>query len=312
LLDFGPVTHWNLLAVLVADLLFGRAAQLCVNVHMATGKSGRQSTVTVIVGACRLAAIAVAALAYSKLTLTIWVWWYLGSSILGALMCVGSAIRHYGWPEWRWMPGTLRDGFSFSAENAVQSALKDLDKPIVLQLLGATAAGEYATAFRVIDTLVMPLYALAYATYGKMFRKAAESVGECLAYSLKLLPLALAVGTAVGLGALLCAGLLPFIFGKAYQELPWMVRLLSPMPVLIGAFMIGGDALSATGRQTTRLIVVSLSLSVTLLLYPWAIRLAGVEGAMLIRLVGGTITAVLVWALLPWANPLWRRSQAGR
>ena len=306
--DFGPVTGIHLLAVLVADLIFGRISSLCVNIHMATGHSKRQSSVAVIGGAFRLAAITAAALLHAHLTLTIWVWWYLGGSILATVLSFGQVIAQHGWPRWRWMPRTLRDGFTFCAETAVQSALKDLDKPFVLQLLGASAAGHYATAFRVIETLVMPLYALAYATYGKMFRKAAHSLGSCIAYAIKLLWLALAMGIAVGVGAMVGAGLLPFIFGAAYAELPGLVRLLSPMPLLLGVFMMGADALSACHRQWLRLLVVTLSLAGTLLLFPWAIRVGGLAGAAEIRLAGSLITALAVWALLPWSAGGWRRS----
>jgi len=309
LVNFGPVVGRYLIAVLIADLLFGRMASLCVNIHMATGNSRRQSSVTVITGTTRLVAIALAAVTNDKLTLTIWVWWYLASSALGAAICLGQVVREHGWPHWRWMGASLREGFTFSAETAVQSALKDLDKPIVLQLLGATAAGHYATAFRVTDTLVMPLYALAYATYGKMFRKAAVSVAECLAYALKLLPLALAMGAAVGVGALVGAGLLPLVFGRAYYELPWLVLMLSPMPILLGVFMLGADALSATGHQSKRLLLVSVSLAATLLALPWAIEQAGLVGAVLVRLGASLVTAGAVWMLLPWSDHSWRQGE---
>jgi O-antigen/teichoic acid export membrane protein len=172
----------------------------------------------------------------------------------------------------------------------------------VLQVLGASAAGHYATAFRVVDTLVMPLYALAYATYGKMFQKAAISLGECLAYSLKLLPLSLAMGGAVGVAALLGAGVLPLVFGQAYAELPWLVRLLAPMPVLLGAYMIAGDAMSATGRQMLRLVIVSVTLVASLLVLPWAMRMAGLEGAVLVRLASALLSTLAVWTLLPWGR----------
>ncbi len=309
LLDFGPMVGVHLLMVLAADLLFGRAALLCVNVHMATGRSTRQSSVTVIVGTCRLIAIALASLIYSHLTLTVWAWWYLASTIIAAVICLRGAISDYGWPRWCWMPGTLRDGFAFSAESAVQSALKDLDKLIVLQVLGATVAGYYATAFRVIDTLVMPLYALAYATYGKMFRKAASSFGECLEYALKLLPLTLALGAVAGVAALVGAGLLPLIFGEAYKELPWMVRLFAPMPALLGAYMVGSDAMSACDGQYMRLAIVTVTLGVVLLLAPWALRFAGLEGMILLRLAGATVGVVVVWLLLPWSHRAARRDE---
>lgn len=306
LFDFGPMQGVYLVVILVSDLIFGRLAQLCINIHMAVGRSTRQSSVTVIIGACRLAAIAtasgVAVFHHHSLTLTAWAWWYLGASVLAAIICMGGAIRHYGWPRWRWMSGIWREGFSFSAENAVQSALKDLDKPIVLEILGASAAGNYATAFRIVETLVMPLYALAYATYGKMFQKAAISVSECLAYTLKLLPLSLAMGCSVGVAALLGAAALPLIFGEAYEGLPWLVRLLAPMPALLGAYMIAGDAMSAIGRQTLRLAIVSVTLVASLLILPWAMHMAGLQGAALVRLGSASVSTAAVWFLLPWGR----------
>lgn len=306
LFDFGPMQGIYLVVVLASDLIFGRIAQLCINIHMAVGKSARQSSVTVIIGACRLAAIAAASglaiLHGQPLTLTSWSWWYLGASIAAAAICMGGAVRNYGWPRWRWMPGIWREGFSFSAEAAVQAALKDLDKPIVLEILGASAAGQYATAFRIIETLVMPLYALAYATYGKMFQKASVSVRECLAYTLKLLPLCLVMGAVVGAAALIGAGLLPLIFGGAYADLPWLVRLLSPMPALLGAYMIAGDAMSAIGRQGVRLVIVSLTLIGSLLVMPWAMETAGLEGALLVRLGSACLSMVAVLSLLPWGR----------
>ena len=132
-------------------------------------------------------------------------------------------------------------------------------------------------------------------------------MADCLAYALKLLPLALAMGAAVGVGALVGAGLLPLVFGQAYHELPWLVRMLSPMPILLGVFMLGADALSATGYQSKRLLLVSLSLAATLLAMPWAIEHAGLVGAVLVRLGASLVTAGAVWLLLPWSDLSWRQ-----
>ena len=309
-LEFGTLGLVPLAAVVVSDVVFGRYASLCVNIYMARGWASRQSSISVIVGACKLVAMALACIRYDKVTLSVWAWWYLGANVWSAAICLRVATRDYGWPRWRWIPGTLRLGFAFSAENAMQSAIKDLDKLIVLQILGPTAAGYYATAFRIIDTLIMPLYALAYATYSRMFRLAADSTHACVAYGLKLLPISVAIGGAVGIGALVGAGVLPLVFGSAYGEVSWMVRLLAPMPALMGAFMIGADILSAIGRQEIRLGIVSVSLVISLVLCRWVVGFAGLEGAFLIRLGVAATTTLAIWAMIRECGQAQRRHTA--
>jgi O-antigen/teichoic acid export membrane protein len=298
LMDFGSLSVAALGAVVLSDVLFGRYASLCVNIHMATARASRQSAVSVITGMCRLVAMGLACLVNKHLTLSVWAWWYLTSTILSAFICFSIVVRHHGWPRFRFVPGTLRLGFAFSAENAVQSAMKDLDKLIVLQILGPLAAGYYATAFRIVDTLLIPIYALAFATYGRMFKKAAESRSACIAYGAKLLPLALALGSVVGGCALIGAGLLPIIFGSAYADLPWMVRLLTPMPAIMGAFLIGADVLSAIGKQEARLAVVALSLAAMLASCWWSVMIFGLDGAIIARIIVAFVTTVVVWTLV--------------
>jgi O-antigen/teichoic acid export membrane protein len=298
MLEIGQVGLAPLALVLVSDLLLARYANMCIAVYMATNEAARQSTVTVAIGAFRLGAIALAGLLPGELTLAGWAWWYAAASVLAALFCLGLAIRDHGAPQWRWMRGLLGDGLTFSAESALQASVKDLDKPIVLEAAGAAAAGHYAAAFRIIDTLAMPIRALGYAIYARLFRLAAEDRAACVNYGLKLLPVGFGIGAAGGIGTLAFAWMLPWIFGAEYAELPWLVRLISPMPALFGAYIIGADVLSAIGRQSVRLGVVVASLAATLLLCWLAVPAYGLAGAALARLAVQAATAALVWVLV--------------
>lgn len=297
LIQAGRIGAGALALVLVADLWLGRWANLAIAIYMAAGRSARQSAVTVIPGALRLGAILLAGLLHAPLTIGAWAAWYAAASALSALVCLGLVVRDHGWPRWGWIPGLWGDGLAFAAEGALQASVKDLDKPIVLQFLGAEAAGLYAAAFRIVDVLALPIRALGYALYARMFRLAAEDPAECHRLARRSLGLAVALGAAGGAGLLLFAWMLPLVFGAAYAELPWLVRLLAPMPALFGAFVIGADLLTAVGRQSHRLGVVVASLALTLgtcwLLTP----LLGLEGAILARLGVQALTAALVWAL---------------
>ncbi|MCQ4161108.1 oligosaccharide flippase family protein [Roseomonas sp. GC11] len=293
LAEIGRIGTGPLLAVLLADLLCGRYANLCTVVAIATGQAGRQSQATVLVGALRLAAIALAGLLPGGLSIAAWAWWYLGASTLAALGCLALVVRDHGWPIPTWINGHWREGTAFAAEAALQASVADLDKPIVLQLAGPTEAGLYAATFRIIGTLYLPLRALGYAFYGRLFRR---PEAERPAYGLRMLPAGLGIGLAAALGVLLCADLLPLIFGPAYAALPPLLRLVCLMPAAYGAFYLGADVLSATRRQPLRLGIVTLSLALTLALCWLAVPLAGIEGASLARLGVQGLAALAVWA----------------
>lgn len=297
LIEAGRIGTAALALVLLADLWLGRWANLAIAIYMAGGRSARQSTVTVIPGLLRLGAILLAGLFHAPLTLGLFAAWYAGATALSALICLGLVLRDHGMPRFGWIPGLWGEGLAFAAETALQASVKDLDKPIVLQFLGAEAAGLYAAALRIIEVVALPIRALGYAVYARMFRLAAEDPPGCRALARRSLGLAVALGAAGGVGLLVFAGLLPFVFGAAYEALPTLVRWLAPMPALFGAFVIGADLLTAVGRQSHRLGVVIASLAMTLGTCWWLTPILGLEGAILARLGVQAVTAALVWAL---------------
>lgn len=295
--EVGRIGTGALLAVLAADLLLGRWANLTIAVYMATGQSARQSFVTVVPGLLRLLAILLAGLLPGGLTMAEWAWWYAGATALSTVICLGLVRRDHGMPSFAGAPWEWGEGLAFSAEGALQAAVKDLDKPIVLELLGPAAAGLYAAAFRIVDVVALPIRAMGYALYRRILRAAAESHGAARAMARRMLVPAAGLGAAGGVGLMVFAGLLPWAFGASYGELPWIVRFLAPLPALFGAFVIGADLLTAVGRQSHRLAAVAVSLALTLALC-WAGALAaGLEGAALARLAVQALTAALVWAL---------------
>ncbi|MCR0982320.1 lipopolysaccharide biosynthesis protein [Roseomonas populi] len=298
-LEVGRIGTVPLLLVLVSDLLFGRYANVGIAVFMGTGQAARQSAVTIIIGLCRLVAIAIAAALPGALSLQGWASWYAASSAAAAALCLALVIRDHGMPVLRWMGGHAGEGLAFAAESALQASVRDLDKPIVLEVAGAEAAGEYAAAFRIVETVGMPVRALASASYARMFRLAGESSAACVSYVYRLIPVAAGIGAAGALGLLVFAGLLPLIFGERYDDLPYVVRLAAVFPLMSGLYGIWADGLSATGRQRVRLSLVCISLALTLLLCWAGVQAGGLEGAAIARVIVMGITAGLAWAALP-------------
>jgi O-antigen/teichoic acid export membrane protein len=299
LASIGP---FALAAILVADLLLGRVANLCSAVYLATGQATRQSLAMVAMSATRLLAIALAGLMPGALTLEAWAFWYFGSALLGAAICLALVVRDHGAPRLPAWPREWRDGAAFAAEAALQAAAMDLDKPIVLALAGPVAAGYYAAAARIIGTLLLPMRALGYAVYGRLFKLGEQDRASSMSYALRVLPVSVGLGLGAVLGVLLFADLVPLVLGPAYAGLPVLLRLFCLFPLAQAVFALGADVLSATRLQPVRLYLVGASLAATLALCWWVTPWAGAEGAAVVR-VGVTLLAagaawMLVWRLL--------------
>lgn len=308
-IGLATIGAWALCAILVSDLLLGRVANLCSAVYLATSAATRQSVVMVTLSTTRLIAIALAGAMPGALTLDAWAFWYFASALLGAAICLAMVVRDHGAPRFPAWPREWRDGAAFSAEATLQAAAMDLDKPIVLALAGPVAAGYYAAAARIISTLLLPMRALGYAVYGRLFKLGEEDRASSMSYAVRVLPVSVALGLAAALGVLLFADLVPLVLGPAYAGLPVLLHMFCLFPLAQAVFALGADVLSATRLQAVRLAVVSVSLALTLALCWWVTPWAGAEGAAVAR-VGVTIfSAGLVW-LLVW-RLLGRRGAEG-
>ena len=305
-LEVGQIGARPLFLILAADLVLARYANLCIAVYMATGQAARQSVVTIVIGACRFAAIALATVISGSLTLEVWSWWYAGASLVAATLCLGLVVREHGMPLIRWMGGHVGEGLTFAAESALGASARDLDKPVVLEVAGAEAAGTYAAAFRIVETLGMPVRALASASYARMFQLAHVDPAQCVAYANRLIPIAAIIAGTCGLCFAIAAGFLPLVFGERYDALPLIVRLAAIFPLLAGLYGIWADALSATGRQHVRLGIVGASLGLTVTLCWIGVHAHGLEGAAVARVAAMAVTTTLAWIALP------RRSHTNR
>jgi O-antigen/teichoic acid export membrane protein len=70
------------------------------------------------------------------------------------------------------------------------------------------------------------------------------------------------------------------------------------MPAAFAVYIVGADVLSATGRQSRRLGVVVVSLTLILALCWLTLPLAGIAGAAVSRVAVMAVTAGLVWVLV--------------
>src|SRR3546814_13085865 len=76
-----------------------------------------------------------------------------------------------GWPDWRARLGwrrASRQGTVYAIGRFVGSSYLEVDKVLMLQILGAVMVGSYTVGFRVLSVLAVPVYALVTPTIPRL------------------------------------------------------------------------------------------------------------------------------------------------
>lgn len=192
----------------------------------------------------------------------------------------------------------LRFGASYSLTSTAFMVQDGIDKPLVLRLAGATAAGTYAAGYRAVVVALIPLRALLMSTYSRFFKVGLGGLGATRGLARHLIGRCLAYGVAAGVALYFLAPLVASLYGAGFGDTDQVVRLLAPLPALRALSGVYGDALTGAGQNGTRmrlmLISAGLNVVVNFILIPrWSWH-----GAAIATLVSETFLAVTVLAVV--------------
>lgn len=250
----------------------------------------------------RLGAVALLAAA-GQGDLVAFAWAYFGATAVAALLSLLQVRRAYGRPDWTrgGLAGRRREGLGFSLSVVANSAHAELDKTLLLRLVSAAAAGSYSVANRVVSAATTPLVAYILAAVPRLFREGEQGTAAAAALARRLLPPILLYGLAAAAGLLVCAPLLPWVFGDGFGAAPALLPWLAPLPLLAGISQLGLNVLTASGRQRTRVSIEATALAANVALNVALIPRLGAEGAALSALGSqallGLLPAIAAWRL---------------
>ncbi|HEY5209774.1 MAG TPA: polysaccharide biosynthesis C-terminal domain-containing protein [Stellaceae bacterium] len=304
LLAFGAqylmvgMATWAFVAFALGELLFARLHVVAVAAFMAFERGNDLFVLNAGFGMLRVAACVAAIGLSHPLTVEIWAQWYLGAVMLTGVLALVYTVWRLGPPHWYFARQDVGLGFHFCLYFTADSALRDIDKPLVAYLAGPLAAGLYNAAFRIVDAMAVPLRALMAAFYARFFKHGQDGIEQSFQFALRVLPLTLGYTLFAGLALTFGADLLPLILGEKFRAAVPVTTTLAFLPVFGGLTSIGGDILTSAGRQRTRAIVVScLCLSPVLFAYLLVPRF-GAMGAAYAALGNGAMVAVTIWIMV--------------
>lgn len=198
-----------------------------------------------------------------------------------------------GWPDWRKrlrLAESTQQGTAYALGGVVGTSYQEIDKVLMLQMLGAAIVGPYTVAFRVISIFALPVSALIGATLPRLM--ALHGVPGQVRTFRAVCMAALGYGCVASLTALLVAPLIPLLFGAGYAEAVKYVVLFSPWPLLFALHQCVATQLTASDRQGVRVLVEGAGLLLVAVLNLLLLPRMGAEasvGSLLLAEVGMVI-----------------------
>ncbi len=241
------------------------------------------------------------------------VWPHLAGSILGVLATVALVARISGFPAWRSgvpMRETLSEGTGYAAGTLVGQGYQEVDKVLMLQILGASVVGSYTVAFRIVSVFALPVSGLIAAALPRMF--AAHGTPDQSGPS-PLRAVAVAAAAYGVIATCMAAGTapwLPHIFGPEFSGSIRLLFELSPWPALFAMHQAAATSLTASGRQRERVFVEGAGLVLIVLMNLLLLHGIGATASVLSLLVGEAVMATTCLILLR-RRPMLRAHRPG-
>lgn len=208
----------------------------------------------------------------------------------------------------KWRPAfpamtTFVEAWRYAAMGGAALASSELDKPLMVRVMGLQQVGHYAMAYRVCSALAMPATALAAAMLPRWVAAVAQNDAARLRCSFIAVLIAVAA-----MGSMLMALLYvclavypPGSFGLYPEAWPWM-RDLAGLVVVLGLRQVTSAALIAVGLPLVRALLDMATLAtlaaVAFLAYP-VLGIGGVIlGCILTEACAATAMAVYFFLAL--------------
>lgn len=220
-------------------------------------------------------------------------------SLLGFVVVIAVVAAVDGLPAWRSrlpLRIALRQGSAYAVSNVAGNSYQEVDKILMLQMLGAAVVGPYTVAFRVASIFLMPVTALIGASLPRLMAGAKSRDERARTYRAMLLS-GVSYGLLAGVGILIAAPWVPRVFGSDYALATHYLALLALWPVLFALRHCLATHLTANHRQAVRSCIEVMGLSIVVLLNFLLLPRMGAEAAVLALLVTEILMAV-VMALL--------------
>ena len=291
-----PGVEWRLAAAVVAaEVLATPLIVAAALAFQALGHFGAAHAVSLVLYAVRLAAAGLMLFWLAEPTPAAFAGAHLAATAIGAAAALILV-------QWRLRPrlasraarASWREGLPYAASGVIGLVNNELDKPLLLRLAGADAAGAFAAAFRLASAVTAPVGALMLAAAPVLFREA----GAPPTRALRVLAVALGYSLIAAVCVVGFAWLAPVLLGQTFAASVALLQWLAPWLVCNAARHIGNTALTTRGHQNVRLALEGAAAAASAVLNVVRIPTLGALGAVCALTLTDAMIGILAWLFL--------------
>lgn len=286
----------SMLLLALAELMLLPAAQVATSQCFALERGGASALSICLVPAGRLLAVFVAVMAGVSGSAGHAAVAHFSGSLVGLAAAVVLIAIVDGWPAWKARLGlgeATRQGTAYALGGLAGTSYQEIDKVLILQLLGAAVVGPYTAAFRVVSVFIMPITALIGATLPRLM--AQYGTGAKPRTFRAVVIAALAYGVIASVVVLFVAPFVPDLFGKGYTATARYVVMFAPWPFLFALHQCAATALTASDRQRARVFVEGMGIVLVAMLNVLFLRRYGAEASAYTLLLAEVVIASGCW-----------------
>lgn len=243
----------------------------------------------------------IACLGFGVDDLKAWAVWSAAGYVIVALICL-FPLRSFGRPRWR----VLRDELPLGMSLSISSFFIVLRHNVDILAVGFFLPPSFVGAYGVAKRLVMATFPIGGAfdrlIYNRLAVAGAGGTSKTLPLARKYALYAVGIGAAASVALYVVAPFLPWIFGREFGELIFILRVLCWTLIPIGLQNIAFDALGAADQHRARLLSGGSATIVGAGLIVGMTHLFGATGTFVAMYATDIIIALALWMTLMWLS----------
>lgn len=201
--------------------------------------------------------------------LLLWSWLYFCCALTTAfyvLWCVKKDLGGPVFPHIRNLLKYVRNSIPFSFSGIAEKLYSDGDKFMLARLASVGTAGLYSAGYRFVDLAYIPLHALMSTASARYFRAGQSGVADAVKFSLKIGPMPIFYGVAIGCLIFWCSPVLPLLLGSSYTDATSIARWLAWLPLVAAFRMLLHYPLATSGLQNAGMCALLIGASANIFL----------------------------------------------
>ena len=205
-------------------------------------------------GIARAVTALVACLGFGIDSLSAWALWNFGAFAAVSLACAG-LIWPYGAPQWRVLWDEIPLGVTLSISGSVAALRQNVDLLALSTMAPPHFVGAYGVARRVLGMAVVTGASLDRLVYTNLAIAGKGGPSATLRLAQRYVLYAIGLTGITSLTIFVLAPLLPWVFGKDFDDAIWILKVLCWTLILTAVQFIAFDAINAADQHRIRLVV---------------------------------------------------------